>query len=162
MKIDSAGALDLAGDLPVEPCRDSGELARKDFPRLGGELAQILGLFEVDLINANIVAPPRHALIGFAKVDLPLRCFRFHKGVANELANLAVKRALFHEGIEFNLFEATGSPHALLIARGDVTGWRHSRRAGLGAFEGDDISGHNNDGERIKEKRPEAGKGPGG
>ena len=53
-----------------------------------------------------------------------------------------MKRTALQERIVLNLFQAAGSTQAFFIARGDVAGRRLSFGFGLGAFEDDDVSWH--------------------
>lgn len=54
--------------------------------------------------------------------------------------------ATVEEGIELDLLQTVGRADTFLVARGDVARRGLAFAAGYGAFNGDDISGHNFEG----------------
>ena len=68
-EIHAPGALDLTGELAVEPGGDAGEAAGEDFAGLGGEFREVFGLLVVHHIHLDVITAARHALVMLAEID---------------------------------------------------------------------------------------------
>ena len=58
------------------------------------------------------------------------------------LAELPVKGALLHVGVELHLLKTARGADAFLVSGGDVTGRNGTGGAGLGAFQCDNFTRH--------------------
>ena len=76
-QVQSAGALDLAADLAMQPSRNASHATSKDLAGLGGELGDDLRVLVRDLLERHIQATAGEFPVGFAETDqafFGLRC----------------------------------------------------------------------------------------
>src|SRR4029077_12849535 len=133
-----ASALDLAGDLPMKAGGHAGDAARNDFPTLGNEALEKLGILIVDRLFGNARAAPWHRAVGAAERGAALGRFWLH-GV---LLDFPMQSTPAQERIIFFLFEAVRSARALLVAGGHVSRRRLSLCPGLRTLQSDDFLCH--------------------
>ena len=122
----------------------------QDLTRFRRELGKKFRVQEIDLVNGNIVATARHRAVATTKTNTAFDSLRFCRHSKNDwgkpegirLAHFAVKSAALQERIILNLFQTVRRTQALFVTRGDVAGRRLSFGFGLGAFEDDDVSRH--------------------
>ena len=132
------GALDLAGYFAVQMGGHAGHATGQDLAGLGDETLEQVGVLVINGLDADVDAATRHRAVVTAECGFPFWGFRFH-GV---LLDLPVEGMTFEERIVLFLFQAVGSVGALFVPRGDVAGGRFVLGLGLGALDGDDVSGH--------------------
>jgi hypothetical protein len=78
-EVQGAGALDFAGDFPVEPSGDAGDTTRQELAGFGTKTGEELRVFVVEEFEGHVQAPTREAAVGTAQVHGALWGFRLHK-----------------------------------------------------------------------------------
>jgi hypothetical protein len=77
-KVKSAGALDFAGDVAVEPGGDAGDTTREEFAGFGSETGKQFRVFKGELFEGHVQAPAWEAAVGTAQVHGALWGLRLH------------------------------------------------------------------------------------
>lgn len=75
------GALDLAGDLPVEVGRHAGDATGQDLAALGHEALEKIGILEVDQIDRDVDPAAGHRPVGTTESRTALWSLRRGHGV---------------------------------------------------------------------------------
>jgi len=78
-EVQGAGALDFAGDFPVEPGGNARDAARQELAGFGTKAGEELRVFVVEEFEWHVQAPTREAAVGTAQVHGALWGFRLHK-----------------------------------------------------------------------------------
>lgn len=148
----SAGALDLTGDFAVKVSCQSSETARKNLATLGSEFLEEVRILEVNSIDGDVETTTRHHAVGAAEIGAALWCLGNTHGsislrvLRNGLFGLAVEGVSAKIRVVLLLLKTAWGIEAFLVAGRCVAGYRLSFGNRFGAFNGNDVAWHKNDG----------------
>ena len=130
-------AFDFARDLPVHVRRHACDSPRQNFPALGHELFQQIGILVIDCFRRDIDAAARHGAIGASESGAAFGGLWLH-----EISESRGEAYAFSKTDCIFLFQPVRGARALLVSRRHVTRNRFAQRLSLSAFQCDNFLRH--------------------